>query len=112
MVSLERLRKAARGMYLITDEAVADDISGLLTSAADSIVHLEEETTSLKCCGNCKHYFTVDCPLREEIDCYPDSTPIYSDTEPDEVCANWTFDRRTAKDRMTSKEDQNARRSS
>jgi hypothetical protein len=61
-----------------------------------------EYVKNLQCCGNCKHYFTVDCPLREEIDCYPDSTPIYSATEPDEVCDKWTFDKIAFKDRLVT----------
>lgn len=64
-------------------------------------MQIDEYVKNLRCCGNCKHYFTVNCPLREEIDCYPDSTPIYSDTEPDEICDDWAFDGRTYVGRLT-----------
>jgi hypothetical protein len=61
---------------------------------------INEYIKNLRCCGNCGHYLTHDCPMREEIDCYPDSTPIYSDPDSCEVCDNWTYDGRTSKERM------------
>jgi hypothetical protein len=62
---------------------------------------IDEYVKNLRCCGNCGYYLTPDCPMHEEI---PDSASVYSDPNSCEVCDNWTFDRRTAKDRMTLKE--------
>jgi hypothetical protein len=46
-----------------------------------------DEVANLKCCGNCKHFITSECPLREKID--DDQTeyppPVY-------VCKHWEWD--------------------
>jgi hypothetical protein len=79
MFSVEKLRKAARSMYLIADEAVADDISGLLIGSADYI-------RNLKCCGNCKFYCTSECLNPHDV-------------KPNIICDNWMFDESSLEER-------------
>jgi hypothetical protein len=50
---------------------------------------VDEYIRNLKCCGNCKYYFTLDCP-------------IHSDIDPNRICDNWTFDEMTHNYRLVT----------
>jgi hypothetical protein len=58
---------------------------------------IDKYIKNLYCCGNCKHYLTPDCPMREEI---PDLSSFYNNPDSYEICDNWTFDSKTYKERM------------
>lgn len=40
---------------------------------------IDEYVKNLRCCGNCRYYFTLECP-------------VHSDIDPDRICDDWTFD--------------------
>lgn len=46
--TVERLRKASVTVYLAAEESVADDLSAMLSWAADEIIRLQVELKALK----------------------------------------------------------------
>lgn len=48
MSSIDELRKAAKCVYIATEEAVADDLARILNAAADRIAELEAENGKLR----------------------------------------------------------------
>jgi hypothetical protein len=55
---------------------------------------IDEYIKNLRCCGNCKYYQEIECPMAV--------FPVLLFPKPDEVCDNWTFDGRTHADRLST----------
>jgi hypothetical protein len=67
MVDTKELRKAAKALFLATEEAVAQDLSDKLRSAAQAIDDLKDFAIWMTGCGYdfCQHkYF---CKKRDEL---------------------------------------------